>query len=104
MPTTDDFAKIEDSNAKEKKYFVGKVTHYFDKIGVAAVKLVSDLKIGDEIVVIGKTTGIVKSKIDSIEIKKEKIDVAKKGNEVGIKIPKVRKNDEVYVLKQNKNN
>ena len=101
-PTSDDFSNIQSNASAEKKHFVGKVTHYFDKAGVAAIKLVSDLKVGDKIVIIGETTGIVKSKIESLEMKNSKIEKGKKGDEVGIKISKVRKNDEVYVLKENK--
>jgi len=104
MPTSDDFARIEHSASKEKKHFVGKVTHYFDKIKVVAVKLVSDLKIGDEIVIIGKTTGIVKGKVDSMEINKKQIEKAEKGDEIGIPVSdSVRKNDEVYLIKKIKN-
>ena len=98
MPTADDFSKTENNSSPEKKHFVGKVTHYFDEAGVAAVKLVSDLKVGDEIVVIGNATGIVKSKIDSMEIKHKPIIKAGKGKEVGIKISKVRNNDDVYII------
>jgi U32 family peptidase len=102
-PTSDDFSKIQNNASAEKKHFIGKVTHYFDKSNVAAVKLVSELKVGDKIVIIGSTTGIIHSKIDSIEIKNSKVEKAKKGDEVGIKVSKVRKNDEVYLLKENKN-
>jgi len=101
MPTADDFAKIEHSASNEKKHFVGKVTHYFPDVHVAAIKLVSDLSIGDEIVIIGKTTGIVSIKIDSIQINRKPIKKTKKGNEIGIKTSKlVRKNDEVYLIKK----
>ncbi|MCK9568097.1 U32 family peptidase [Candidatus Pacearchaeota archaeon] len=103
-PTSDDFSKIQSNASTEKKHFIGKVTHYFDKSGVAAVKLVSELKVGDKIVIIGNTTGIIHSKIESIEIKNSKVEKAKKGDEVGIKVSKVRKNDEVYLLKENKIN
>jgi putative protease len=101
MPTPDDFAKTEHNASREKKHFVGKVTHYFDKAGVAAIKLVSELKVGDKISVIGNTTGIVNSEINSIELKNSKIEKGKKGDEIGIKIQKVRKNDEVYLIKKN---
>ena len=101
MPTADDFAKIEHSASNEKKHFVGKVTHYFPDVHVAAIKLVSDLSIGDEIVIIGKTTGIVSIKIDSIQINRKPIKKTKKGNEIGIKTSTlVRKNDEVYLIKK----
>ena len=100
-PTSDDFARIEHSASTEKKHFIGKITHYYDKLNVASIKLVSNLKVGDKVVIIGKTTGIINSKIDSIEKNNKEINSAKKGDEVGIKLPLVRKNDEVYVLKKN---
>jgi len=100
MPTADDFAKIEHSASQEKKHFVGKITHYFDNVGVAAIKLVSELNVEDKIVVIGKTTGIIHSKINSIQINKKSVEKGKKGEEAGIKLPKVRKNDEVYVIRK----
>lgn len=101
LPTPDDFSKTENSSATEKKHFIGKVTHYFDKAGVAAIKLVSPVKLGDKIAVIGSTTGIINSKISRIEINHMPIAKAGKGKEIGIKLPKVRKNDEVYVIKKN---
>lgn len=101
LPTPDDFAKIEHSASTEKKHFVGKINHYFTKIGVATIKLVSELKVGDEIIIIGEKTGLKKLKITYMEIKNKSVLMAKK-EEIGIKIPKVRKNDEVYVIKKSK--
>jgi len=98
LPTSDDFAGTEHSEATEKKHFVGKIINYFSKIGVATIKLVSELKVGDDIIIIGKTTGITHSKVERIEINKKPVDSGNKGDEVGLKLPKVRKNDEVYVL------
>ncbi len=102
VPTSDDFSKIEHNAAKEKKHFVGKVIHYFTKIKVTIIKLVSELKVNDEIIIIGKTTGLKKSKVRHIEINKKSVQKAKKGEEIGIKLSKVRKNDEVYVIKKNR--
>ena len=100
-PTSDDFAKIEHSAAKEKKHLVGKVTHYFPKVEVAAIRIVSDLKVGDKIVVIGNETGVIHSKVERLEINKKQIQKAKKGQDVALKLPPVKKNDEVYVVKGN---
>jgi len=100
-PMPSDFAKIEHSASNEKKHFVGKVTHYYPKIKVATIKLVSGLKINDDIVIIGRTTGLINSKVKHMESHKKSIKTAKKGQEIGIKLKdKVRKNDEVYVIKK----
>ncbi len=98
IPTSDDFAKIEHSAATEKKHFIGKITHYFPKIQVATIKLVSELKVGDNLVVIGKTTGLEKSKVERLEIKNKSVRKGKRLQEVGLKLPRVRKNDEVYKI------
>ncbi len=99
LPTPDDFAKAEHSCATEKKHFVGKVTHYYPKIGVAILKLSSELKVGDKVVIIGNKTGILNSKIENIEINRKKVEKGKKGEEVTVRLPGVRKNDEVYIIK-----
>ena len=105
MPTADDFTNIEHSASKEYKHFVGKITNYYDKISVATIGLVAGLAVGDKISVIGPTTGIINSTIETMEKKRKSVKKAKKGEEVGIKLPentRVRKNDEVYVIKTRK--
>jgi len=99
-PTPRDFTDIEHSAAKEKKHFVGKIIHFYDKINVAEIRLVSSLKVGDKICVIGNITGIENAKVESLEIKKKKVKLGKKGQDIGLKISGVRRGDEVYVLKK----
>jgi len=100
-PTSDDFSNIEHSSATEKKQFVGKIANYYPKINVATIKLVSELKVGDKIVIIGNTTGIIHSNVERIEIKHFPVEKAIKGQEIGIKLPLVKNNDEVYVILKN---
>jgi U32 family peptidase len=101
LPTSDDFAKMENSASREKKHFVAKVVHYYPKINVAKIKVSSSFKIGDEINIIGKATGLQKFKLESMEQEGKQIKKIIKGQEAGIKIPfKVRKNDEVYIIKK----
>jgi putative protease len=100
-PGPKDFSDIEHSASLEKKVFVGKVIHYFDKINVATIKVNSNFRVGEKACVIGKTTGIVNFDIGSIEKQKQKVNSAKKGDEVGIIVSSVvRKNDELYVLRK----
>ena len=101
LPTSNDFAKVENSASRERKHFIGKINHYFPKINVATMKLVSEIEVGDKIIVIGKTTGLVNSEIKRIEVNSNSVQRAIKGQEIGIKLPAVRKNDEVYKIKNN---
>lgn len=76
---------------------IGEVTHYFDKISVAAIKLNAPLKVGDTIKVQGHTTNF-DEKVDSMQIDHQEVNEAKKGDEVGIKVgEKVRSGDEIYL-------
>ena len=104
MPTSDDFSAVEDNSSRKKKHFVGKVVHYFTDSGTAKIKLVSELKLGDEIVVIGNYTGFQKSKIESMEKNNKPIKRAYKGDEINLKLPPVKKNDDVYAIKESKAN
>ncbi len=77
---------------------VGKITSYFDKLGVAVLKLEKDetLKIGDKIKIIGNTTDIEQI-VESMQINKKDVKKVKPGDDVGIKVSvRVRKNDKVY--------
>lgn len=99
MPTSDDFSKSEDSSAKQSKRFIGKITHYYPKIEVGLLKLnTGSLNSGDDIIIIGKTTGVIRSKIESMEINKKQVQKVKKGDDVGIKLPFCRKGDELYKI------
>jgi putative protease len=98
-PTSDDFSKSEDSSSTQSKQFIGKIKHYYPKINVGLLKLnTGSLKINDEIIILGKTTGVLKYKVESMEIKHKSVSEAKKGDEIGIKLPLCRKNDELYKI------
>jgi translation initiation factor IF-2 len=75
---------------------VAKVTHYWAQIGVAGVKLYDTLQVGDTIHISGSTTDFEQT-VDSMQIEHESVKVAKKGQEVGLKVgERVRKGDGVY--------
>lgn len=64
---------------------IGKVTHWYDKIGVAVVKLSGPLKVGDQIKI---RRGDVESDdtVGSMQIDHEDVKSGKKGDEVAIKL------------------
>ena len=100
LPTSDDFTNVEHSSALEKKFFIGKIKHYYNNPQAATLELKAGiLKVGDKLSIIGNTTGIESFTLENLEIKNQKVDIAKKGEEVAIKVPSiVRKNDEVYKI------
>lgn len=90
------------SQAQTKKTYIGSATNYFSKIQVGEFLIHSnELKVGDEVLIIGPTTGVIKTIITSIFTDK-RVDIAYKGEKVAIKLDqKIRKNDKLYLLEKN---
>lgn len=76
---------------------VGKVTHYFNKIGVAVIEITDDeINIGDVIHIKGHTTDFQQT-VNSMQIEHKPIEKAKKGDSIGLKVDSVvHENDKVY--------
>ena len=75
---------------------VGKVTHYYTKLGVGVVGLTSTLKVGDKIRIKGATTDFEQI-VESMQIEKDRIKEGKAGQSVGLKVKEhVRASDVVY--------
>jgi len=76
---------------------IGKVTHFYNKLGVAAVEIEhGELHKGDKIHIIGHTTDEEQT-IDSMELEHHQIDEAHEGENIGLRvIDRVRENDDVY--------
>jgi putative protease len=88
------------SRATKTKVYVGKINNYFSNLNVAEIKVEShDFKSGDEIIIIGPTTGIVEMNISEIRIELAAVTTAIKGDVCSIPVPEVvRRNDKVYKL------
>jgi len=81
--------------AKTQKH-IGIVTHWYGKLNVAIVKLLSPLKLGDLIEFRGHHSDFVQ-KIESMQINHKFVDKTKKGDEIGLKVShKVREGTLVY--------
>ncbi len=76
---------------------VGKVTHYYDKIGVAVVELSAGLTAGDKIKFTRGGEDLFEQEVKSIQVEHEKKDSADAGDVVGLKTDKeVKEGAEVY--------
>ena len=77
---------------------VGKISHFFAKIGVGIIELSKELKVGDKIAINGATTQIEQT-VESLELDHKSVESAKAGEAVGIKVTgKVREGDAVCKL------
>jgi len=75
---------------------VGRVAHFFTRIGVAAIELTGTLEVGDTIHIVGPARDF-QQKVESMEIEHQPVEKAGAGQEIGLKvIEKVRENDRVY--------
>lgn len=66
---------------------LGKVTHYYDKLGVAIVKLTKKVKTGDTVRFGSEENGF-KQEVSSMQLDHKPISEAKSGDEIGIKADK----------------
>ncbi len=86
------------SLATRKKVYLGKGTNYFPKIGVAEFVLeTKSLKVGDEILITGPTTGVVEMTVPEIRVDLQPVEEAQKGDRLSIPIKeKIRRSDKLY--------
>ncbi|MEM2878656.1 MAG: hypothetical protein QXG10_03825 [Candidatus Hadarchaeales archaeon] len=81
-----------------EKRLVGRVTHYFTKIGVAVVELSDTVSVGDRISIEGATTNIQQT-VESMQIEHNNVKTANAGESIGLKVKdRVREGDMVYKI------
>ena len=88
------------NQATQRKTYIGKVTNYFNKIGVAELKIEThDLSIDEEIKIIGPTTGVYEDKVLEIRLDYDPVKKAVKGDVCSIPVKElVRRGDKVYKI------
>lgn len=77
---------------------IGTVTHFYNRICVAVIELTDEIKIGDTIHFLGRSTDF-RQDVISLQIEHEQVEVAGQGGEVALKVDqRVRRGDKVYKL------
>ena len=87
------------SSATRRKVYVGKVTNYFKRLGVAEVLIeASPLAVGDEILWMGETTGCVEQVVGEIRLDLNPVETVKQGDVCSIKVEgaEIRRGDKLY--------
>ncbi|MCA1744696.1 MAG: U32 family peptidase, partial [Bacteroidales bacterium] len=80
--------------------YIGKGTNYFPKIGVAEFLMEThDLKVGDEVIITGPTTGVVELTVAELRYDLKSVEEVKKGQLFSMAVGvKVRRNDKLYKM------
>ncbi len=92
------------SSATKTKVLIGKGIKYFSKLGVAEFQIESgSLRVGDEILVTGPTTGAVTQVVEEIRVDLKPVEEAKKGDRFSIRMSeKIRPSDKLFKWQDNK--
>ena len=97
-----EWSDVYGNKATKKKKYVGKVTNFFTNISVAEVLIETGrLVTGDEILIIGPSTGVIELKVPEIRVNLEKVNEANKGEYCSIPLPdgvRLRRSDKIYLF------
>lgn len=88
------------SSATVRKVYVGKITNFFKKIGVAEVQVeASPLERGASYVILGETTGALEGTVEEVYVDERPAEVAPQGIFCSIRTPQpVRRGDKLYKI------
>ena len=100
-----EWSAVYGTQATRRKVYLGKVTNWFDRIGVAEISVeTGDLHQGDGLMVIGPTTGVVEFQADDIRLEFDPVPLAPKGSRCSVSVPtdrcpdgKLRRGDKVFL-------
>ena len=100
-----EWSSVYGSQATLKKVYCGKVTNWFDRIGVAEISIESaPLSTGDRAMAIGATTGVVEFTVEDIRVNLKPAQTAGKGVRCSVAVTpdicpdgRLRRGDKVYI-------
>lgn len=99
------WSDVYGSQATLKKVYCGKVTNWFDRIGVMEIAVESaPLHIGDRAMAIGATTGVVEFSVEDMRVNLKSADMAGKGVRCSVAVDpslcpegRLRRGDKIYI-------
>lgn len=95
-----EWSNVYGSKATKRKVYLGKGTNYFSKLKVAEFYMeTGTLKTGDEILIIGPTTGVIQTTVKEIRVDLKNVNEVSKGKSFSIPLDSlVRRSDKLYKL------
>lgn len=100
------WSEVYGSQATRRKVYCGKVTNWFDRIGVAEIAVEAvDLPSGSELMATGATTGVEIFTADDIRVDFKSTNLARKGERCSVAVPvKLRRGDKIFLWISSKDN
>jgi len=94
------WSEVYGNRATRTKRYVGKITNYFEKIGVAEILVeTGKIAVGDTIVISGPTTGVYEGVVPEIRVDLKPVQETVKGELCSIPVPvKLRRSDKVFLF------
>ena len=101
-----EWSSVYGSQATMRKVYLGKVTNWFDRLGVAEIKVeTQDLRRGETLMAIGATTGEVEFQADDIRLETEPVELIPQGSLCSVKvdgkdIARLHRGDKIFLWKE----
>ena len=103
------WSDVYGSQSTRRKVYCGKVTNWFDRIGVVEISVESvPLSKGDCVMAIGATTGVVEFTVEDMRVNLQSVDLAPKGARCSVAVDpsicpdsRLRRGDKIFVWKDN---
>ena len=101
-----EWSSVYGSQATMRKVYLGKVTNWFDRLGVAEIKVeTQDLHRGETLMAIGSTTGEVEFLADDIRLETEPVELIPQGSLCSVKvdgkdIARLHRGDKIFLWKE----
>jgi putative protease len=88
------------SKATKRKVYIGKGMKYYENAGIGEFLIeAQNVKVGDELIITGPTTGVVELQLESLRVDDEPAEVAKRGATITFPVnEKIRPSDKLYKL------
>ena len=102
------WSDVYGSQSTRRKVYVGKVTNWFDRIGVVEFSVETrPLKVGDNVMVIGATTGVVEFTVEDMRVNLKPAQTAPKGIRCSVAVDpgicpdrRLRRGDKLFVWEE----
>ena len=99
------WSEVYGSQSTRRKVYCGKVTNWFDRIGVVEISVeASPLKVGDSIMAIGATTGVVEFTVEDMRVNLKPCEETPKGTRCSVAVDtsicpdgRLRRGDKIFI-------